>query len=57
MASIEAKVLNAVLKDKQIHVLLQANIDGLLRTHLDVWTFIRKYFEANSSVPPVSFGN
>lgn len=54
MASIEAKVLNAVLKDKQIHVLLQANIDGLLRTHLDVWTFIRKYFEANSSVPPVS---
>jgi hypothetical protein len=54
MASIESKVLNAVLKDKQIHVLLQANVDGLLRTHLDVWTFIRKYFEANSSVPPLS---
>jgi replicative DNA helicase len=48
----EAKVINAVLKDKQIHVLLQANIDNLLRTHSDIWKFVRKYFEHNSSVPP-----
>ena len=45
MNNSEAKVINAVLKDKQIHVLLQANVDGILRTHSDIWTFIRNYFE------------
>jgi replicative DNA helicase len=49
----EAKLISAVLSDKQIHVLLQANVDNLLRTHNDVWNFIRNYFEHNSSVPPV----
>jgi replicative DNA helicase len=50
----EAKVISAVLEDKQIHVLLQANIDGLLRTHNDVWNFIRRYAETNGTVPPIS---
>jgi len=50
----EAKLISAVLEDKQVHVLLQANIDNLLRTHNDVWDFIRNYFEHNSAVPPVS---
>jgi replicative DNA helicase len=50
----EAKVISAVLNDKQVHVLLQANIDNLLRTHNDVWEFIRNYFEHNSSVPPLN---
>jgi len=50
----EAKLITAVLEDKQVHVLLQANIDNLLRTHNDVWNFVRNYFEHNSSVPPVS---
>jgi replicative DNA helicase len=50
----EAKLITAVLEDKQVHVLLQANIDNLLRTHNDVWTFIRNYFEHNKSVPPAS---
>jgi replicative DNA helicase len=50
----EAKLITAVLEDKQVHVLLQANIDNLLRTHNDVWEFIRNYFEHNSAVPPVS---
>jgi replicative DNA helicase len=49
----ETKVLSAVLKDKQIHVLLQANIEGLLRTHNDIWTFVRDYAEQNGNVPPV----
>jgi len=49
----EAKLISAVLSDKQVHVLLQANVDNLLRTHNDVWNFIRNYFEHNSSVPPV----
>jgi len=54
MANTEAKVISAVLEDKQIHVLLQANVDTILRTHNDVWGFIRSYFEQNSSVPPSS---
>ena len=53
MNNTEARLINAVLKDKQIHVLLQANIDNVLRTHTDIWNFIKRYFEHNSSVPPV----
>jgi len=54
MANTEAKVISAVLEDKQVHVLLQANVDNLMRTHNDVWDFVRSYFEKNASVPPVS---
>jgi replicative DNA helicase len=50
-ADLEGKVLSAVLKDKQIHVLLQSNPDALFRTHKDVWDFIRNYHEQNSVVP------
>jgi replicative DNA helicase len=50
----EAKLLSAVLQDKQVHVLLQNNIDSLLRTHGDIWNFIRIYSEQNASVPPAS---
>jgi replicative DNA helicase len=49
----ESKVISAVLQDRQIHVLLQANVDNLLRTHGDIWTFVRSYFEKNSAMPPV----
>lgn len=51
MANVEAKTLSAVLNDKQVHVLLQANVDRLLRTHNDVWEFIRNYYEQNQTVP------
>lgn len=54
MDSAEARVLSAVLKDKQIHVLLQANADNLMSTHGDIWEFIRKYTESNSELPPTS---
>ncbi len=54
MNNTEAKLITAVLNDKQIHVLLQANVDNLLRTHNDVWNFIRLYSENNQSVPPTS---
>lgn len=54
MNNTEAKLISAVLKDKQAHVLLQANVDSILRTHNDIWQFIRKYFENNGSVPPVT---
>jgi replicative DNA helicase len=48
----ESKLISAVLKDKQAHVMLQANVEGILKTHLDVWQFIRKYYEHNGTVPP-----
>ena len=54
MNNTEAKLLSAVLQDKQVHVLLQNNIDSLLRTHGDIWNFIRVYSEQNASVPPAS---
>jgi replicative DNA helicase len=54
MTNIESKLISAVLQDKQVHVLLQANVDNILRTHNDIWTFIRNYSEANGTVPPVS---
>jgi replicative DNA helicase len=50
----ESKLISAVLTDKQLHVLLQNNVETLLRTHNDIWQFIRLYAEANSSVPPMS---
>ena len=52
MNNTESKLITAVLQDKQIHVLLQANVDNLLRTHGDIWNFIRLYFENNKSLPP-----
>ena len=52
MNNTESKLISAVLKDKQAHVLLQANIENILTTHVDVWQFIRKYYEHNSTVPP-----
>ena len=54
MNNTEAKLMSAVLSDKQIHVLLQANVDNLLRTHNDIWTFIRNYSEHNAALPPMS---
>ena len=52
MNNTEAKVITAVLEDKQIHVLLQANVETLLRTHNDIWNFIRLYSENNQALPP-----
>ena len=54
MNNTEAKLISAVLDDKQIHVLLQANIDNLLKTHNDIWQFIRNYSEHNAAMPPMS---
>lgn len=54
MDNAESRVLSAVLKDKQIHVLLQANAETLMTTHGDIWEFIKKYSETNSELPPVS---
>lgn len=54
MDNAESRLLSAVLKDKQIHVLMQANVESLLTTHVDVWEFIKKYTENNSELPPAN---
>jgi len=54
VSNTESKLISAVLEDKQVHVLLQANVDNILRTHNDIWKFIRNYFEQNGSTPPTS---
>lgn len=54
MSNSEAKLISAVLQDKQVHVLLQANVENILKTHNDIWQFIRNYSEHNGVVPPVS---
>jgi len=54
MNNTESKLISALLEDKQLHVLLQANIESLLRTHSDIWNFIRLYAENNGAVPPTS---
>ena len=50
--SLEAKLMSAVLNDKQVGILLQANVGELLRTHKDVWDFIHTYYEQSHLVPP-----
>jgi len=54
MGNSEAKLISAVLEDKQVHVLLQANVDNMLRTHNDIWQFVRNYFDHNGTVPPTT---
>jgi len=54
MNNVEARLISAVLKDKQIGVLLQSNIESMLHTHNDIWNFINLYFNNNGSVPPPS---
>lgn len=49
---LEGKVISAVLNDKQVHVLLQANPDTLFKSHKDIWQFIRDYTDKNMTVPP-----
>ena len=54
MNNTESKVISAVLEDKQVHVLLQANVDSIMRTHGDIWGFVRNYYEQNGIAPPTS---
>ena len=53
MISLEDKLLTAVLNDAQIHVLLQADAGKLFRTHGDVWSFVKDYYDQNQIVPSV----
>ncbi len=52
MSNAETNTLTAVLRDKQIHVLMQANPDVLFTSHHDIWQFIRDYVATNGTLPP-----
>ena len=54
MMSTEDKVLTAVLRDKQVHTLMQNNVQDYLVTHSDIWSFIQNYYDKHNSVPPES---
>jgi replicative DNA helicase len=53
-SKLESRVISALLKDKQIHLILQSSPDIIFRTHKDIWEFVRDYSEKNLSVPPAS---
>jgi len=53
VSNTESKLISAVLQDKQVHTLLQANVENIMSTHNDIWQFIRKYYENNLTAPPV----
>lgn len=50
----EGKVITALLTDKQIHHMLQGDVEVLFPTHADIWNFIKDYYAENSSVPPLT---
>lgn len=47
----EARLLNAVCKNKDIQSVLAADIDDMLVTHLDMWEWLRKYYFDHQAVP------
>ena len=49
----ELKVINSVLKNKDIGTIFEANVDNLFTSYGDVWTFIKKYYSDHRSVPPI----
>lgn len=49
--STEGNLLSAVLNDRHIHVLMQANVDTLLKTHSDIWQGIKEHYDMYGTVP------
>lgn len=49
--NLEAKLISSVLDDKQIHILMQSDVDSLLRTHLDIWKTIKEHYQIYDRVP------
>lgn len=52
--SLEAQVIAAVCKNKDIATLMQDNVDDLFISHRDVWEGLKSYYYKFKSVPDVS---
>lgn len=50
----EAKLINAVCKNKDIHTLLEGDADMLFTSYKDVWEGIKKYYYAYQTIPDIS---
>lgn len=50
----EARLLNAVCKNKDISTVLAADIDDMMVTHGDMWKWLRDYYFKHRSVPDAS---
>lgn len=49
----EAKLINAVCKNKDIHTLLEGDADMLFTSYKDVWEGIKKYYYAYQTIPDI----
>ena len=47
----EARLLNAVCKNKDISTVLSADIDDMMQTHGDIWNWMRTFYFKHNSVP------
>lgn len=54
MANAELEVINAVCKNKDIHVLLSGgNVDDLFTAYGDVWGGVKDYYNKHRSIPDI----
>lgn len=51
--NLEAKVISAVCKNKDIGVLMSENVDDLFTSHSDVWAGLKRYYYKYGAVPDV----
>lgn len=49
----EAEVISALCKNKDIHVLFENNIESLLQSCGDIWTFTKDYYNETRQVPDI----
>lgn len=49
----EARLINALCKNKDISVLFETEVDDLFQSHKDVWKGIRSYWDKYKTVPEV----
>lgn len=47
----EVDVITAACKNKDIHVLFENNIDSMLKNTVDVWDFIKEYYNETRQIP------
>jgi len=50
----EAKLINAVCKNKDVHTLLEGDADILFSSYKDVWEGIKKYYYQYQTIPDIS---
>lgn len=52
--SLEAKVISAVCRNKDISTLFTENVDSLFTSHADVWSGLKSYYHQFQAVPDIT---